>query len=182
MAKKTVRKSSKKKPATSRKKSASALQLQTWNKKAERALGDILDFALHFPALRKLGPKGDTAAWNAGVKLVGNAEMKKLNARYRGKDTTTDVLSFPAPEPFRSAGHLGELVIALPVLERQAREHHHSAQTELWILLTHGLLHLLGMDHELGPKQAKLQQQWEARLLAFTDIPAQRGLVERAEK
>ena len=114
--------------------------------------------------------------------MVGSAEMKKLNTHYRKKSYATDVLSFTAPEPFRSMGHLGELVIALPVLRRQAREHRHSAEAELWILLTHGLLHLLGMDHEKGPKAAREQQSWEARLLAFTDIAQERSLIGRARK
>jgi len=156
-----------------------SLELATWNRKAERAIEDLIDFALHFPALRKRGPKN--IQWRVGVRLVGNAEMKKLNSHYRKKDYATDVLSFTSPEPFRSMGYLGELAVALPVLKRQAREHHHSAETELWILLTHGLLHLLGMDHEQGAKASKEQSTWEARLLAFTDIPKERSLMGRAK-
>lgn len=159
--------------------SAAKRELGTWNRKAARALEDLIDFALHFPDLRKRGPRG-ISEWRAGVQLVGNAEMRKLNRLYRRKDYATDVLSFASPEPFRSMGFLGELVIALPVLKRQAREHHHSLETELWILLTHGLLHLLGMDHELGQRAEKEQRLWEARLLAFTDIPHGRSLVARA--
>ncbi|MBU6376238.1 MAG: rRNA maturation RNase YbeY [Bdellovibrionales bacterium] len=159
--------------------SSAARELVLWNRKAERALEDLIDFAQHFPALRKRAPA--TSEWRAGVRLVGNAEMKKLNWRYRKKDYPTDVLSFPAPEPFKSMGYLGELVVALPVLKRQAREHHHSPEIELWILLTHGLLHLLDMDHERGRRAETEQKTWEARLLAFTDIPHPKGLVSRAK-
>ena len=80
--------------------------------------------------------------------------MSRLNAQYRGKAYPTDVLSFPAPKIFRMAGELGALVVCLPALKRQARERGHSPETELEILLVHGVLHLLGLDHELGPKQA----------------------------
>jgi rRNA maturation RNase YbeY len=175
------RKTAAKKPAPKKapRPSAASLELATWNRKAERAVEDLIDFAFHFPALRKRGPK--TAEWRVGVRLVGTAEMKKLNAHYRKKDYATDVLSFTSPEPFRSMGYLGELAIALPVLKRQAREHRHSAEAELWILLTHGLLHLLGMDHEQGAKASKEQSTWEARLLAFTDIPHERSLIGRAK-
>lgn len=173
MPRKTTRSTTRKKKPTS-----ASRDLAAWNRRAGRAIDDLIDFALHFPALRKRGPK--TADWRVGVRLVGNAEMKKLNAHYRKKDYATDVLSFASPEPFRSMGYLGELAIALPVLKRQAREHHHSAETELWILLTHGLLHLLGMDHEKGAKAAAEQRTWEARLLAFTDISHERSLIGRA--
>jgi probable rRNA maturation factor len=103
--------------------------------------------------------------------------MTALNRRYRGKAYPTDVLSFSAPEPFRRAGHLGDLVICLPTLKRQAREQCHAPERELQVLLVHGVLHLLGFDHELGPKQAALMQRWEARLL---DRPAS-GLIARSK-
>lgn len=153
-------------------------ELEKWNRKARRKLEDLVDCCLHFPALRKRGPRH--ADWQAGVRVVGSAEMRRLNRTYRKKDYPTDVLSFVSPEPFRSLGHLGELVIALPVLKKQARELKHSAEIELQVLLAHGLLHLLGFDHEKGPKKAREQQAWEARLLAFSDIEPARALVGRA--
>jgi probable rRNA maturation factor len=91
--------------------------------------------------------------------------MSRLNRSYRGKTYATDVLSFPAPPVFRRQGHLGELIICLPVLKSQARELGHSAETELDVLLVHGLLHLLGMDHEKGGKAARVMRLWETRLL-----------------
>lgn len=91
--------------------------------------------------------------------------MKRLNAGYRKKSYATDVLSFAAPEPFRSQGWLGELVVCAPVLERQARELKHSSELELDVLLAHGLLHLLGLDHERGPAEARRMAKLEARLL-----------------
>ena len=70
--------------------------------------------------------------------------MRALNRQFRGKDRVTDVLSFPA----ESRGFMGDIVIAAGVSKRQAREAGHSAQTELRVLALHGLLHLLGYDHE----------------------------------
>ena len=150
------------------------------NKKATRLLEDLIDAALHFPELRKKCPKN--LEWKAGVQIVGGPEIRKLNRHYRKKDYATDVLSFGAPEPFWSSGYLGELVVGLPVLKRQAKEFKHSVNTELTILITHGLLHLLGLDHERGKTHARKQAQWEARLLAFTDAEPRASLITRSKK
>jgi rRNA maturation RNase YbeY len=152
-------------------------ELERWNRKARARLEDLVDFALHFPALRRCGPP--TPDWQIGVQVVSSSQIQKLNRSYRGKNKPTDVLSFGSPEPFRSLGHLGELVIALPLLKRQARELGHSAEVELRVLLAHGLLHLLGFDHEQSKKQAREHALWEARLLAFYDITAEHSLVSR---
>ena len=78
------------------------------------------------------------------VALVTDARVRALNRQFRGKDAATDVLSFPAGE----RGELGDVVIATGVALRQARAANHSLQTEFRILALHGLLHLLGYDHE----------------------------------
>jgi probable rRNA maturation factor len=78
------------------------------------------------------------------VAVVPDARVRALNRRYRGKDAPTDVLSFPAQEP----GELGDVVIAAGVAGRQARTAGHSLAVELRVLALHGLLHLLGYDHE----------------------------------
>ena len=78
------------------------------------------------------------------VALVSDTRVRQLNARYRGKNSATDVLSFTADEP----GFLGEVVIASGVARRQARQAGHPVQVELRVLALHGLLHLLGYDHE----------------------------------
>lgn len=110
--------------------------------------------------------------------------MARLNASYRGKDYATDVLSFEAPGPFRERGLLGELVICLPVLKRQALEQGHRPERELEVLLTHGLLHLLGMDHEKGAREAAAMGRAEDLLLkaAFDPrVSKSRGLVARSK-
>jgi len=135
-----------------------------WSKLAERELEKVIAQAVMIPAIKKLGPK-PASAWNASVSLMGNAGMTQLNSMYRGKKRPTDVLSFPSPEIFQRQGHLGELVICLPVLKRQARELKHTPEIELKVLLVHGLLHLLGLDHELGLKQAAEQGRLEQKVL-----------------
>ena len=85
-----------------------------------------------------------TARGAVVVALVSDARVRQLNARYRDKNSPTDVLSFAAGE----AGFLGEIVIASGVARRQARLAGHAIQVELRVLALHGLLHLLGYDHE----------------------------------
>jgi probable rRNA maturation factor len=81
-----------------------------------------------------------------------------------------------------SLGYLGELVVALPVLKSQARELKHSPETELSVLLSHGILHLLGMDHEKGKKPAREQAAWEQRLLAVMHVQPSAALITRAKR
>ena len=78
------------------------------------------------------------------VAVVPDSRVRELNRRYRRKNAPTDVLSFPADEP----GELGDVVIAHGVAKRQAAAAGHSLSTELRVLALHGLLHLLGYDHE----------------------------------
>ena len=76
---------------------------------------------------------------------------RKINAEFRGKDYATDVLSFDSLDP----SSLGELVLCSQVLKKQAKEHDLSFQHELGYMLLHGVLHLLGYDHERSAKEAK---------------------------
>jgi probable rRNA maturation factor len=97
------------------------------------------------------------------VALLGNAQIRELNRTYRRKDSATDVLSFPNPQsPIPSPyNHLGDIAIATGVARRQAREAGHSLEAELRVLALHGLLHLLGYDHERDQGQ---MERLEARL------------------
>ena len=88
-----------------------------------------------------------------GVSVVGPAESRKLNARFRGRDKPTNVLSFPAAELPSSAGGieprpLGDLVICPQVLRTEAREQKKSLRAHWAHLVVHGSLHLIGYDHE----------------------------------
>jgi probable rRNA maturation factor len=102
--------------------------------------------------------------------LTGDSELRQLNSRYRGKDCPTDVLSFPSG----AFGSLGDIAISLQRARTQAREFEHSTETEVRILMLHGLLHLMGMDHETdGGRMARAEKRWRTRL----ELPG--GLIER---
>jgi probable rRNA maturation factor len=102
------------------------------------------------------------------VLFVGDGMMRSLNRRYRRKDRTTDVLSFAFREgsgPKVAHQFLGDIVISVPVAERQAREAGETLRNTLDRLLVHGLLHLLGYDHERGGTDARRMEARERRLL-----------------
>ena len=103
------------------------------------------------PWLARVAPA--KARGDLSVAIVSDRRMRALNRQFRGKDKVTDVLSFPAADRSASsapsaAGFLGDMVIASGVARQQAREAGHSIQTEVRVLALHGLLHLLGYDHE----------------------------------
>src|SRR5512140_1280962 len=77
--------------------------------------------------------------------LTDDRELLRLNWEFLGKDYATDVLSFPEPGP---DDYLGEMAISVERAQEQARSRGHRLEEEIGILMLHGLLHLLGMDHE----------------------------------
>ncbi len=100
--------------------------------------------------------------------FVGDRAMRTLNRRYRGKDKTTDVLSFSMREgafPRVQPEVLGDIVIAVPTAARQAAEAGHALGREIEVLLVHGLLHLLGYDHERSGDEARRMKRRELQLL-----------------
>ncbi len=105
--------------------------------------------------------------------LVGDRSMRRLNRVYRGKDRTTDVLAFPMRDSSRVTRHalsvtslmLGDVVISLPQAERQAARAGHALEHELTVLVIHGLLHLLGYDHERSAREARRMQRREQSVL-----------------
>lgn len=106
--------------------------------------------------------------------VTGNQEIRRLNRAFRKNDYTTDVLSFPASE---SNGFLGEIAISFDIARQQAAELGHSVGQEIGILMLHGLLHLLGMDHETDRgRMARAERKWRASLR----LPA--GLIERGRR
>jgi len=119
--------------------------------------------------LRRVAPA--RARGQVTVALVPDRRIQELNRNFRRVNTATDVLSFPADEPET----LGDVVIARGVARRQARGAGHDFPTELRVLALHGLLHLLGYDHEHdGGRMARL----EARLRRKGGL--REGLIERA--
>jgi probable rRNA maturation factor len=121
----------------------------------------------------------DRARGVLSIAVISDARVRLLNRRYRGIDRPTDVLSFPAsPEPRATRGRatsLGDIVIARGVARRQAREAGHSELTEWRVLALHGLLHLLGYDHDRDDGRMR---RVESRLRRKGRLP--RGLIERA--
>jgi probable rRNA maturation factor len=120
------------------------------------------------PWLARIAPA--SAKGDLSVAIVSDRRMRALNRQFRGKDAVTDVLSFPAQD----RGFLGDIVIAAGVSKRQAREAGHSVQTELRVLALHGLLHLLGYDHEGDDGR---MARAEARLRKKAGL--REGLIER---
>lgn len=95
-----------------------------------------------------------------GVRFCGDREMRRTNLRFRNKDKTTDVLSFPGDE-----GHLGDILISVPTARLQAESAGHPVERELRILLLHGILHCLGHDHEtdqgeMERLERRLRRRW----------------------
>ncbi|MDE3036392.1 MAG: rRNA maturation RNase YbeY [Nitrospirota bacterium] len=106
--------------------------------------------------------------------IVGDHLMRRLNGRYRRKAVTTDVLAFPMREaPGPNPLLLGDVVISLPQAARQARAQNVPLNRELAQLLVHGILHLLGYDHERSPADAHRMQRKERTVLsAVSPVPA----------
>jgi probable rRNA maturation factor len=145
--------------------------------------------------LRRVAPRSAHGALT--IALVSDQRMRALNRTYRGKDYATDVLSFPAfasalrrdrsarrasrlassPQPIAPTGFLGDIVIARGVAKRQARAAGHPELDELRLLALHGLLHLLGYDHE---RDNGRMRRVERRLRRTGGL--REGLIERASE
>jgi probable rRNA maturation factor len=121
-----------------------------------------------------------------GVLLAGDAELRALNLRFRGRDAPTNVLAFPFEWPARPGpegdggpapgmpglpgplrGYLGDVAVSFETVSRQAGEAGVPEGFYLYFFLIHGILHLLGHDHELGPAEAEAQDRETERLMAL---------------
>ena len=106
--------------------------------------------ALEEGLLAELEAAADAALGNdargVSVSFITREEIRDLNARYRGVDAPTDVLSFPAPAPF-DLETLGDVAVCVEIAEEQAAEYGHSLRRELAFLVVHGILHLKGFGH-----------------------------------
>jgi probable rRNA maturation factor len=115
------------------------------------------------------------AGGELGVRVVGSAESRRLNSRYRGKDKPTNVLSFPAARsPGRVSGVppvLGDLVICAQVVRSEAREQGKLLQAHWAHLVVHGALHLIGYDHEREAEAKRMERREVAvlRRLGFAN-------------
>lgn len=118
---------------------------------------------------------------NVELILTDDATMQHLNREHRGKDQTTDVLSFPLDTPFiqESSFHLplGSIVIADSFLKENGEKFGHSIQDEFSLLFIHGMLHLLGFDHETDHGEMR---QREKELIEQFDLP--KSLIIRTQE
>ena len=116
----------------------------------------------------------DEGEAEVGIALVGDTRMRRLNRSYRNKDRTTDVLAFAYREVKSDVVPLlGDVVISIPTAKRQAKALSHSLDEEVLRLLIHGVLHLVGYDHERSRQEARRMARKETELVAtFTPLPA----------
>lgn len=101
------------------------------------------------------------------ILLTNDDEVRALNARFRGKDSPTNVLSFPAPA---GSGMLGDIALALGVCAREAQAQDKLLAHHLQHLVAHGVLHLLGHDHEAEP-DAEAMESIERAVMAALGAP-----------
>jgi rRNA maturation RNase YbeY len=112
--------------------------------------------AVSIPEVAARLPAADATV---AVRLTGDRELRRLNREYAGEDSVTDVLSFAGQAP-----HVGDLAISWPAAVRQSKAYGHDARTELALLCTHGLLHLLGWDHATAAERKEMMRLTRAAL------------------
>jgi len=112
----------------------------------------------------------DLADTEVSVKFTSDAEVRALNAAWRGKDKATNVLSFPMADAPEGAPMLGDIVLAEGVCAREAAAKNVPMETHATHLVVHGMLHLLGYDHETGDVEAEEMEAIERQALASLGI------------
>jgi probable rRNA maturation factor len=143
---------------------ASARRLRPW---LERVLRELLRERLATSpapaqadgAFSAFNAAGASSASSLGVRFAGDRAMRRANREFRGKDQTTDVLSFPG-----DGAHLGDILISVPQARRQAAAGGRDPAREIQVLLLHGVLHCLGHDHEVdGGEMERLERRLRRR-------------------
>ena len=163
-------------PRASRKRTATPASPLTINVMIPRGLGRRVDKTL-IQRVSRLALERDR--WEepatVDIHIVDDEEMREINASRRGVDEATDVLSFPLFDLEPGAGirqdffvlppeeqvHIGEVLISFPRVEAQAEEAGHSPEREIAFLTVHGVLHLLGYDHETVPDRRRMRRREE---------------------
>ena len=121
----------------------------------------------------------------AEVSTVDEARMIKINHQFRKKKAPTDVLSFPAPDFYQAQGYIGDLVLCAPVVFLQALSVGQTWQQEVHVLMVHGLLHLIGFDHEVSQEASDLMARYEGIMLEAgmqAGLVQATGLIERSRQ
>ena len=123
-------------------------------KEFKKAIKKAAETALKF--------ENETRKAELSVTVCNDGYIRELNRDYRGKDKATDVLSFPASDDLDEINYdtgaliLGDIVISIDTAERQAKEYGNTLEREISFLTVHGMLHLLGFDHEISEDEEKI--------------------------
>lgn len=150
-------------------------------------IGQVDEAAIRHLVATALAAQGIEQPAEVGITITDDATIQEMNRQYRGVDAPTDVLAFPLLEPWEirpqgarpPAGprfvappdgilHLGDVVVSLPRAREQAAEFGHSLERELSYLIIHGILHLLGYDHQEPDEQREMREREEAILALAT--------------
>ena len=128
--------------------------------KSESKVEPVSAYGIELTANRAL--EHQSASGDISIVLTDDARLHQLNRDYLGVDAPTDVLSFPASEtdPETGARYLGDILISIPRAEEQAKLAGHPLESEVQLLVVHGILHLLGFDHAEAEEKTKM---WKAQ-------------------
>ena len=128
----------------------------------------VIERAAGVPEVAARMPAGEASV---AVRIMGDAEIRRLNRTFAAEDHATDVLSFSG-----SGDHLGDVAVSWPAVVRQALQYRHPQKTELALLCVHGLLHLLGWDHATAAQTREMTRLTLAALALSGVKPAARRL------
>jgi len=128
-------------------------------------LENLTDFAVPMDTLRSIAAR--MTEKDIELILCEDTYIQDLNRQFRGKDSVTDVLSFPLSTK-RNHEPLGSIVISIDQVIKEAQQYGHSPQNELTLLFIHGLLHLLGYDHEIDEGEMRAMEE---RLVRYFALP-----------
>ena len=129
--------------------------------------GDVIKYLI----LKKIIPTKKLVRIQVSLLLCGDKKIRELNRKFRNKDKVTDVMSFPHHENLRVLPHfdreiiLGDLAICVPQARRQSRKFKIHFLDEFIHLFFHGIIHLMGFDHELSKEEEQLMEAWEEKAL-----------------
>lgn len=133
--------------------------------------------------LNLMGNALDIDEYLVNLSFIDDDYMKDLVKRFKHKNNTTDVLSFPLAKLEASTPHsqyiLGDVVISIDQAQKQAYDFTHSLCEEIAVLSAHGLIHLLGYDHEKSCKESDIQMQLEMYLLEMANVSPLLSLIGR---
>lgn len=134
-----------------------------------------LEYVTQMPTIALKVPVVETPSLS--IVITDSEQVQQLNQEYRGVDAPTDVLSFEnTPDPdfpdFDDPGgdYLGDIIIAFPIAQTQAAAAGHNTQAEIMLLTVHGLLHLLGFDHD-SPERKEHMWQIQQQIMAGLGLP-----------